>query len=279
MDVNEILEEVFTKDIDKIISEQELIGIRLSGGIDSAIMCYLTMKKYPHIKLLPITMYNKLRPAAIKSVGRVLNALKILNPNAKLLDNSETAFFDTFGFVKTKKMIEDFEKYGTKYNPKDVFQRKWFYSLWPKYPNMNMYFSGETLNPPIEEQPKIITGEERKFPKDRNFKREKLYSKTKDKHYGSFKYEFRPFRNKNKKEIAQWVKDLGLFNTLFKVSETCETEVEMYGEYAKPDFFNLTYKDPGVEACMRCWPCREKYWAYGYYDFMKKETDDRYKII
>ena len=241
MDINEILEEIFTKDIDKIISKQELIGIRLSGGIDSAFMCYLTMQKYPHIKLLPITMYNKLKPAAQKSVARVLNTLKILNPNSNLLDNTETAFFDTSGFVKTEKMIEDFEKYGIKYNPKDVFQRK--------------------------------------FPKDRNVKREKLYSITKNKHYGSFKYEFRPFRNKNKKEIAKWVKDLGLFNTLFKVSETCETEIEMYGEYAKPDFFNLTYKEPGVEACMRCWPCREKYWAYGCYDFMKEETDDRYKII
>ena len=36
--------------------------------------------------------------------------MKILNPNSNLLDNTETAFFDTSGFVKTEKMIEDFER-------------------------------------------------------------------------------------------------------------------------------------------------------------------------
>lgn len=55
MDINEILEEIFTKDIDKIISKQELIGIRLSGGIDSAFMCYLTMQKISSHK---ITTYH-----------------------------------------------------------------------------------------------------------------------------------------------------------------------------------------------------------------------------
>jgi len=278
--LNKILDEVFTPDIDEIISKQDIIGIRLSGGIDSAFMTFLTMIKYSDKKILPITMYNKLRPAAIDAVSNVINALKILIPENNNILQSETAFFDTSGFVKTKEMIDEFEKTGKKYNPKDIFQRKWFYELWDKYDhlniNLNIYMSGETLNPPLEEQPKIITGELRKFPEDRNHKKEKLWSITKKPYKGHYRYEFRPFRNKNKKEIALWVKELELDKTLFPVTETCETEIEMYSIYAKD--FNRTYKKPGAEPCKICWPCREKYWAYGYYDFGAIETLERFKL-
>ena len=82
----------------------------------------------------------------------------------------------------------------------------------------------------------------------------------------------------NKKEVANLVKGLGLDKTLFPVTETCETEIEMYGEYGKPDFFNMPYTKPGAEPCKRCWPCREKYWAYGYYDFNNIEKVEQYKL-
>ena len=135
--------------------------------------------------------------------------------------------------------------------------------------------SGETLNPPVDIQPKLITHELRKFPEDRNHKREKLISKRKTD--DGYKYEIRPFRNMNKKQVAALVKELGLDKTLFPVTETCETEIFMYDIYAKEH--NLTYTKPGAEPCKVCWPCREKYWAYGYYDFNVSETDDRLKII
>ena len=35
----------------------------------------------------------------------------------------------------------------------------------------------------------------------------------------------------NKKDVAGLVKELGLDKTLFPVTEACETEIEMYGEY------------------------------------------------
>ena len=63
-----------------------------------------------------------------------------------------------------------------KYNPKDIFQREYYESLYKRYPKLNVYMSHETLNPPIEEQPKIITVELRKFPEDRNHKRDNLIS-------------------------------------------------------------------------------------------------------
>ena len=80
----------------------------------------------------------------------------------------------------------------------------------------------------------------------------------------------------NKKQVAALVKELGLDKTLFPVTETCETEIFMYDIYAKEH--NLTYTKPGAEPCKVCWPCREKYWAYGYYDFNNIETVPEFKL-
>ena len=260
-----ILDIVFEEKIDEIIRSQEYIGIRLSGGIDSAFLCYLTMSKYPNTKIIPITMYNKIRPDAAVSVKNVIQKLKQLNPNSILLEQ-EIGYFDTTGFERTAKMQERFEKTGEKYNPKDVFQNWWFNSLFDKYEGkLNAFFSGETQNPPTYVQKKF--GLDKEFPVDRNKNVNKLIGIYK--YNGRERYEFKAFRNRNKKEIANWVKDLGLFETLFPVTETCELEIPNYAKYSKK--FNIEYKNPGVEPCRRCWPCREKWWAYGYYDFMTEE--------
>jgi len=281
MNIEKVVNQVITPEMDEIIQKQELIGMRISGGIDSAFMTYLMMSKYPNKKLLPVTMFNKLRPAAMDAVLNVERKLRELLPDSTLLE-AEVAFFDTSNWKKTKEMIEEFEKTGKKYNPKDVFQQKWYENIFKKYPELNVYMSGETLNPPVEEQPNIITDSFSGFPNDRNFKRN-LVSKREKKmidgklfYYDTHKYEIRPFRNMNKKEVAGLVKELGLDKTLFPVTETCETEIFVYKNMTRD--FNLSYTKPGAEPCKRCWPCREKYWAYGYYDFNNTETVAEYKL-
>tara|TARA_Y200000002_G_scaffold178206_1_gene146836 strand:+ start:105 stop:950 length:846 start_codon:yes stop_codon:yes gene_type:complete len=281
MNIEKVVNQVITPEMDEIIQKQELIGMRISGGIDSAFMTYLMMSKYPNKKLLPVTMFNKLRPAAMDAVLNVESKLRELLPDSTLLE-AEVAFFDTSNWKKTKEMIEEFEKTGKKYNPKDVFQQKWYEDIFKKYPELNVYMSGETLNPPVEEQPNIITDSFSGFPNDRNFKRN-LVSKREKKmidgklfYYDTHKYEIRPFRNMNKKEVAGLVKELGLDKTLFPVTETCETEIFVYKNMTRD--FNLSYTKPGAEPCKRCWPCREKYWAYGYYDFNNTETVAEYKL-
>ena len=281
MNIEKVVNQVITPEMDEIIQKQELIGMRISGGIDSAFMTYLMMSKYPNKKLLPVTMFNKLRPAAMDAVLNVESKLRELLPDSTLLE-AEVAFFDTSNWKKTKEMIEEFEKTGKKYNPKDVFQQKWYEDIFKKYPELNVYMSGETLNPPVEEQPNIITDSFSGFPNDRNFKRN-LVSKREKKmidgklfYYDTSKYEIRPFRNMNKKEVAGLVKELGLDKTLFPVTETCETEIFVYKNMTRD--FNLSYTKPGAEPCKRCWPCREKYWAYGYYDFNNTETVAEYKL-
>ena len=258
-----ILGQVFNSVIRKKLDKEEMIGIRLSGGIDSAFMCYLTMTQYPDKKILPVTMYNKIRPDAVVSVNRVMEKLQELRPDCKL-EEPEIGYFDTTGFVKTPEAHENFIKTGIKYNPKDIFQNWWYDSLFEKYDDkLNVFFSGETKNPPLDVQEELGLLEE--FPPDRNHNKERLLSYNID----NGKMEFKPFRNMNKKEVAQWVKDLGLFETLFPVTETCELEIPNYAKYER--LYKMRYIEPGVEPCRRCWPCREKYWAYGYYDFMTEE--------
>ena len=279
--LNKVIDLVITPEMDEIIQAQELIGMRISGGIDSAFMTYLMMSRYPNKKLLPVTMFNKLRPAAMDAVLNVESKLRELNPDSTLLE-SEVGFFDTSNWKKTKEMVEESEKTGKKYNPKDIFQQKYYEDLYKRYPELNVYMSGETLNPPIEEQPNIITDDFAGFPNDRNFKKNPISKRIKKMidgklvYYDTHKYEIRPFRNTNKKQVAQWVKKLGLDKTLFPVTETCETEIFMYEVYARE--FNMRYTKPGAEPCKRCWPCREKYWAYGYYDFNNIETVAEYKL-
>ena len=65
--MKKIIDEVFTNDVTQAINQQEYIGMRLSGGIDSALLCFLIMTKFPDKKVMPITMYNKIRPAAANS--------------------------------------------------------------------------------------------------------------------------------------------------------------------------------------------------------------------
>ena len=285
--VNEIIGIIFTKDIDDIIKNEEYIGIRLSGGIDSAFMTFLTMRKYQNKKLIPITIYNKLRPDARIPVKKVRECLRTLNPDSILLD-PVTGEFSTDGYFYTKEMQEKWEEsnYTAKFHPKDKFQRTWFKNLFlrPEFEGkLNILFSGETLNPPIDVQKDLLPASP--FPEDRNLKRPSLISKyrwplgsiSKGTKPGPHRYEFRPFRNMNKKDVAELVKATGLDKTLLPLTETCEMEIIHYEKYSS--IFQLTYKNPGTEPCKRCWPCREKYWAYGYYDFLTKETSNIFKQL
>lgn len=250
--------ELFDNEAMSLINQQPYIGIRLSGGIDSAVLCYIVLKYFPHIKILPITFYNKLRPNAVNSVNNVLSTLKELNPGNKLMPQ-EIGYFDSTGYVKLPNS-------KPKSNPKDVFQRKFINHIFYKHRGrLNLILSGVTLNPPVEDQ--ISLGVEDEFPQDRNQTTENTIMEYT--HRGYKKYEYRPFRNSNKKEVADVCRELGLFETLFPYTESCETEPEKYKYYQARH--NIEYSSPGVEPCQGCWPCREKYWAYGVFDFNTKK--------
>lgn len=246
--------EIFPEPILDIVNKQEFLGIRLSGGIDSAILCYTVLKFFPEVKLIPITFYNHLRPNAKKSVDNVLHAINNLVPNNNLLPQ-EISYFDTTGYIRDPES-------KIKKNPKDILQKNFIKFLFDKYsPKLNFILSGETLNPP--EEIRKLTGIEDQFPRYRNELGQTLmqynYNKT-------IKYEYAPFRNNTKKEVAEICEELGLLEKLFPYTESCESTADQYENYYSK-VFNIAYTEPGIEPCQCCWPCREKYWAYGMFDF------------
>lgn len=248
---------IFPEDILKIVKQQEFIGIRLSGGIDSAILCYIILKFFPDISLLPITFFNVRRPNARHSVDNVLKILKELNPNNKLM-TQEIGVFDSAGYIRDP----------NKTNPKDIFQKQFIKDLFEKYQNLNFILSGETLNPPIADQELLFLGRTNEFLKERNIVRKSLlYTYS---YLDKVKYEYSPFRNSNKKQIAELCHALNLFDTLFPYTETCESEAQKYTEHYSHTY-GIEYVNPGIEPCQSCWPCKEKYWAYGVFDFNTKK--------
>lgn len=254
-DVSNIIKNLVPQDVLDLIKKQKYIGLRLSGGSDSAMLCYIFLRYFPEVKIVPITFYNKLRPCAEISVQNILNKLKEMFPDNNLMA-SEVGYFDTSGWVK-------FNPDGTKNtNPKDTLQRKFVLELTDKHQgDLCFILSGETMNPPVDDQKNMQM--EQYFMKSRNLPTDSLlltgvYNQI-------TRYEFRPFRNFTKKQIAEFYKHFDLMDSLFSITETCESVTDQYKKYTQD--YGISYSNPGVEPCQCCWPCREKYWAYGVFDF------------
>jgi hypothetical protein len=248
--------ELFDDEVMKVINEQEYIGIRLSGGIDSAILCAFVLKFFPHIKLLPISLFNKIRPGARQSVANILEKLKELYPENKLMPGV-TGTFDSTGFIG--KAIVD----GVKISPKDVFQKQFMRNLYQESDGkLNLVLSGETLNPPLKEQEWL--GPPGHFQSHRNEKVDFPLRKFKL-NPDEFKYEYTPFRNYNKKQVKEVGEEIGIISSLFSLTESCEAVQYDYDLYAENH--DMIYENPGHDPCQHCWPCMEKYWAYGAFDF------------
>jgi 7-cyano-7-deazaguanine synthase in queuosine biosynthesis len=253
--------EMFEDEIVDIINQQEFVAIQMSGGIDSTTLCCIMLKYFPHVKVMPITFYNKQRLNTVQSMGKILHALNQMFPNNKLMP-PEIGFFDSAGYISDP---DNGPTSGIKNHPKDLFRKEFMTKLLDKYPGkLNFLMYGETLNPPVEIQELLMAGTENRFNKDRNFPIPKLkvYDYKKD---GSKKYRYIPFRHSNKKQVAEVCKALGLMETVFPFTESCETEPYKYHYYGKT--FQVEYEDVHNEPCQGCWPCREKYWAYGVFDF------------
>jgi tRNA(Ile)-lysidine synthase TilS/MesJ len=245
------IESVFESQIASVLNTQDTIAIRLSGGSDSALLAYLILTKFPRIKILPVTFYNFLRPSAKYSVAKILKFLNELAPQRIL--NQETAEFDTTTYSRDRGDV----------NPKDILQKKFIREMFKKYPSIKYVFSAETLNPSIEEQERILEGQPNYFMLSRNVKVASLISAYTDYSVS----EVSPFRNFNKKEVSSLYREAKLLDSLYLLTESCESVKDRYNVMSKK--FGIVYSNPGVEPCRFCWPCLERVWAYGAFDFEK----------
>jgi 7-cyano-7-deazaguanine synthase in queuosine biosynthesis len=194
------------------------VGIRISGGADSAILAYMLAvykRDYrPHLALHPITCINDQKPYQEIFAKQVLS---------KITELTGVEFDEHF--------VENVN--GDRYREdQGVFQENLY-----KEKKIDIHYMGETMNPPIEvEADWKFKGGGRDNSRDE--KSEIRDSVTIRK----------PFRNLDKKGIAELYQHFGVMDTLFPLTRSCEIHTL--------DFSNH---------CDQCWFCLERKWGFGRY--------------
>lgn len=211
------------------------IGVMVSGGVDSALVCYLLaykVKKYnTGTKIYPITTEFMARPCNIRGAYNVLRTIE------KLLDIQfgQHLIFPTPNHLehvtdedKKRLFSLNIDEYRSRYN-------------------LLFIGNGLTANPPIEDVPdtNFVRQVERD---DRVQVLKKLEQKT---------TQF-PLLFSDKKIVGKLYKSLGLLDTLFPVTRSCEAETEESKNHTLTCF---DFKPKGEE----CWWCRER--AYGFQEY------------
>lgn len=209
---------------DIIIDESnyvKVIGLKMSGGADSAIVGYMLCKyvteERPDIKLQPITTIHAGKPFQEIYSRRVVEFLK-----------------QKFGDIFLQHKINTCDELGKTYVSTQEQLVKECYTTH----NMNIHYAGITANPPktVINQWLPLTGPT----DDRNGK---TFSTKSNKWR-------KPLVNIDKKGVAELYDTLGVTDTLFPVTRSCEA-------WANKEIYNID------EHCGECWWCKERQWGFG----------------
>ena len=211
----------------------DTIGIWLSGGADSSLLCYMLADKLirenHNIKILPISVQK--RP------GEMVTA-EVLAKIKELLD-AEHVFKDHLMYRNPEDWREDAEY-------RALFKQKHHEHLIDG--RYQCVVSGITCNTSHSEQTQVGQPIIQEVEVKRGLDVVKDLIK-----YSAMVYEgqviedieFRPFFNVNKKGIAAKYAELDLLDTLFPVTKSCENRDMLEGH------------------CGECWWCLERLWAFG----------------
>jgi 7-cyano-7-deazaguanine synthase in queuosine biosynthesis len=206
-------------------SDIKNVGIKLSGGADSALVCYL-------LSLYVQTERSDIRIVPI-SVSQIGKSFQI--ENAKRIIQYCT---DKFGNIF-------FHHYTDETYPESVIdvQKNLVNSLYNRT-IIDCHFSGITLNPPDDSIPQKVYDNGFKLPRSEIGIIDRTRTNTiKPNRSGRSYY---PLINIDKRGVADIYRDLSLTDTLFPLTRSCEA---MNNE--------LDYH------CGECWFCNERLWGFG----------------
>jgi len=211
------------QDIDfKIDSQFNKIGIKISGGVDSAMICYLLSKykvtERPEITIHPITSVN-------------LNAPYQLVFSKKVIEFCEKEFDIKFSeHLYCGPIISGPELQAAQDKLlNDAYKNK----------IIDFHITGISSNPPIE----VCYSFNEDVIEDRSVERDRT-EEMKPVMEGHNSYS--PFANIDKKGIAELYEHFGLMDTLFPITKSCSA---------------YTY-DWSTSHCGLCWWCHERKWAF-----------------
>jgi len=201
------------------------VGVRLSGGADSAILAYmlaLYKRDYrPHITLHPITCVNDKKPY------QEIYAKKVVE---RITELTGVEFGEHF--------VEHIS--GNDYTGN---QKKFVDRLYAER-KLDIHYMGETRNPPLG-----IEQDEGWF--FHGGGRDNLRNELSDTHIPVCIY--KPLRNLNKKGTKELYDYFNVLDSLFPITRSCEMQID-----------NKRFKSFD-EHCGECWFCLERLWGFGKY--------------
>ena len=194
------------------------VGLRISGGADSAIVGYMLGKfiveERPDIKIIPITTIHAEKPFQEIYSKKIINFLRQEFGEIFLEHQINTAIDRTF-YITAQ---DDLTKHV-----KDNL-------------DMHVFYHGLTSNPPAD----VLKEFNMPGPTDnrngKNFPTRKRNVRL-------------PLANIDKKGVAELYKTLGVMESLYPNTRSCE-------EYTLGPF---------ETHCEKCWWCKERHWGFGRY--------------
>jgi hypothetical protein len=206
-------------------------GIKLSGGADSAIVAYMLVKLIQEenlvdAKLYAITGIQDIKPYNERYSKSVINKIE------------ELTGFKFSGHFLTEVRAGTASSY--KGDQESLVQHLFSNGT------INVRFSGITCNPTEEEAPHLWNEKNKRgAPADLELRTRKEKERTKFKDNVC-----RPLINLNKKAVAEIYQQLGVTDSLFPVTRSCESiHPERHKNY--------------TEHCGKCWFCMEREWGFG----------------
>lgn len=207
------------------------IGVKISGGLDSALILYIICKyvaeENPNVSIVPITIEKQIVKFHYKFSELIINWCKkefpdVIFENHKKINQYPNSGHNTTQHMYLYKLIE--EKI------------------------IDSHFWGGTANPPENIIFKNLNGHILEPPIDRKYigklKRTSVILK---KDY----FLYQPLININKKGVYEIYKKFGLLDTLFLLTRSCENE-------SREATNNYT-----THCGNNCWDCFERKWGFG----------------
>lgn len=199
------------------------VGIKISGGADSALIAYMLAKyikeERSDLTIIPLTVTHALKNYQVEFSNKVINFI-------------EKEFDIKFGQQYTA-MAAGEDDYA---DTQAILVSKAF-----EDGVIDCLYMGLTHNPPMEVMmtfaPMVI---EAGLP-DRN------HTALKNPKISPTRYA--PLINKDKKEVADLYEQLGLMDTLFPLTRSCECFTTDFTEHCK----------------IKCFHCHERFWGFGRY--------------
>jgi hypothetical protein len=212
------------------------IGVWMSGGADSSLLCYMLAEKIKQenlpIKIQPLTVDHK-RPFTFIAGTVSSKIIELLD--AKDIFHSHIVYNPPEGITWT------LEEHGKQFHSRNYENFK--------NDKFQILYCGTTTNPPVEIQEKfswsVIADIEAKRGVGVIKEPVRYFTKEEDSKIYEF-MEFKPFIEIDKKEIARMYQEKNLMETLFPLTRSCELPGTVVGHCGT-----------------KCWWCEERAWAFG----------------